>query len=70
MTQILIFDSALLTVSKAAAALRASRQTVYRWIKTGKLQSIKIGGCFFVPFSDVERFDNNRRSRLTKEGRK
>ncbi|MBA7570868.1 hypothetical protein ES708_12624 [subsurface metagenome] len=70
MTQPLIFASDLLTVSKAAAALRASRQTIYRWIKEGKLAGVTVGGLLLVPFSDIERFDNDRCGRLTKEGRK
>ncbi|MBA7526063.1 hypothetical protein ES705_18223 [subsurface metagenome] len=66
MTQPLFAINDLLPVRKAAEALHTSRWTIYRWIKEGKLIGVTIGGLLLVPFSDIERFDNNRRGRLTK----
>ena len=34
----------LKTVKEVATELGVHQQTVYRWIKSGKLESIKIGG--------------------------
>ncbi|MBA7696501.1 hypothetical protein ES703_105150 [subsurface metagenome] len=65
MTQIPTFANDLLPPKKAAAALRTSRQTIYRWIETGKLLGIKIGGCLFVPLSDIKRFDNDHHGHPT-----
>lgn len=33
----------LLTVREAATQLRVSRPTIYRWIKTGRLKSVRYG---------------------------
>lgn len=45
----------LVQVGEAAKALGRSRETVYRWIDTGKLIAIELGGVLFVPSSEIER---------------
>ncbi len=50
----------LLSVGKAAKALGTSRWSVYRWIDTGKILSIRLGGILFVPRSEIERIKSNQ----------
>ena len=50
----------LLSVGKAAKALGTSRWSVYRWIDTGKILSIRLGGILFIPTSEVERLKNEQ----------
>jgi excisionase family DNA binding protein len=38
-----------LTVFEAATILRVSKQTVYRLVKTGDLQAIRVGRSFRIP---------------------
>jgi excisionase family DNA binding protein len=42
------------SVSTAALMLEVSKQTIARWIKTGKLPAIKIGGRLMIRVSDIE----------------
>ncbi len=53
--QITIESGDLYSVSRAAEMLSRPRITVYRWIKTGKILSIKLGGVIFIPVTEVER---------------
>ncbi len=45
----------LYSVSRAAKSLSRPRVTIYRWVKTGKVLSIKLGGVIFIPVTEVER---------------
>jgi excisionase family DNA binding protein len=49
-------DDDLLTVEDLAKRGRVSQRTVRRWIKQGKLPSIKIGGLRRVRVRDWKRF--------------
>lgn len=42
-------EASLLTPQEVAELLRVDRQTVYRWLRQGDLQAIKIGGVWRVP---------------------
>jgi len=53
--QITIESGDLYSVSHAAKSLSRPRITIYRWVKTGKILSIKLGGTIFIPVSEVER---------------
>lgn len=59
MTQIPMFGADLLSVGKAARELCTSRWTIYRWVKTGKLLGIQLGGFLFIPESEIKRFRND-----------
>lgn len=50
----------LLSVGKAAKALGTSRWSVYRWIDTGKIIGIKLGGILFIPKSEIQRLKNEQ----------
>jgi len=47
--------SDLLTVPKAAKQLGKPKMTLYRWLKSGKIIAITVGGIPFIPQSEVER---------------
>lgn len=53
--QITIGSGDLYSVKRAAEDLGKPRITIYRWIKTGKILSIKLGGVIFIPVTEVER---------------
>jgi excisionase family DNA binding protein len=36
-------------ISEAAQELKVSRQTIYDWIKSGRLSKLDIGGITFIP---------------------
>ena len=44
------------TPQEVAEALNVSRQTVYNWIKAGKLPAHKVGGTFRVYETDLKDF--------------
>ncbi|MGH2891107.1 MAG: helix-turn-helix domain-containing protein [Solirubrobacteraceae bacterium] len=46
----------LLTAAQAAEALSATSQTVRNWIRSGRLDAVRIGARFYVPMAEVERF--------------
>lgn len=46
-------DRELLTIDEVAAWLRVHPETVRRWLRTGELQALKIGGTYRVPRSVV-----------------
>jgi excisionase family DNA binding protein len=48
-------DQELLTASQAAEALSASSQTIRNWIRSNRLQAVRIGNRFLIPRSEVER---------------
>jgi excisionase family DNA binding protein len=43
----------LLTVAEAAAELRVSRGTAYRWIADGLLPHVRIGGTVRIPAPEL-----------------
>jgi excisionase family DNA binding protein len=47
----------LLTVGEAAARLRVSRGTVYRYVRSGRLEAVRLGrvGPWRVPSAALER---------------
>ena len=45
------------TPAQAARSLSVSRSTVSRWIKTGKLKSVKVGNRHRIPKQDLDAFD-------------
>jgi len=53
-------DDRLLTVQEVALAMRVSNMTVYRLIKTGDLQAIRVGRNFRIRESDVDRYFDAR----------
>ena len=50
----------LTSVANAAKALARPRITIYRWIETGKIHGIKLGGILFIPKSEVERLKKDK----------
>jgi len=63
--QITIESGDLVSVSRAAEMLSRPRITIYRWVESGKILSIKLGGIIFIPWTEVERLfteaDNAKR---------
>lgn len=53
-------DDRLLTVREVAEAIRVSNMTVYRLIKAGDLNAIRVGRNFRIRESDVDRFLDDR----------
>lgn len=45
----------LMSVQDAAKLLGRPRVTIYRWIDSGKILSVRLGGVIFIPLSEVER---------------
>ncbi|KKL98288.1 hypothetical protein LCGC14_1825890 [marine sediment metagenome] len=44
-----------LTITEATALLKVRRVTLHRWMKSGRLQSYKLGHHRAIPRSEVER---------------
>ena len=58
----------LLTVPDVAEQLHVGRSTVYRWVATGQLASVRLSGrTLRFRQDDIERFIRARRSRARKE---
>jgi excisionase family DNA binding protein len=51
-----IWDDTLLSVSDIAEHLKVSKMTVYRLIRSGKLDAVRIGHSFRVTLSAVEAY--------------
>lgn len=51
----------LLTVEEAAQALRVGRTTVFHLIRTGALDSVRIGRLRRVPLDELHRFAKEHR---------
>jgi excisionase family DNA binding protein len=49
-------DLKFLTVAEVASIMRVSKMTVYRLVKTGELEAIRVGRSFRVPERDVLRY--------------
>lgn len=48
-------DKELLTASQAAEVLGASSQTIRNWIRSDRLDAVRIGNRFLIPRTEVER---------------
>jgi excisionase family DNA binding protein len=48
----------LLTASEVGAALRVSPVTVRRWLLSGALRGVKVGGAWRIPQAEVDRVRN------------
>lgn len=46
-------EPGVLTPAQVAARYGKTRRTVYRWIKSGKIESYKIGGNVFIPVAKL-----------------
>ena len=46
----------LLTVNEVVAILKVNRETVYKWLRSDKLPSCKIGHSYRVKTKDLEKF--------------
>ena len=44
----------MMTVKEVAEALRLSDQTIWRYVKEGKLSGRKVGRRYLIPVEDVE----------------
>ena len=53
--EIIMTSDDLVSIQQAADALKKSRPTIYRWVETGKIQSAKFGGVYYIPRSEIER---------------
>lgn len=49
------FQTALLTPTEVAEALRITRQTVYSLIEAGDIEARRIGGQWRIPASELDR---------------
>ncbi len=49
-------ETIYLTVKDIATRLQVSEQTVWRWIRSGELPSIKLGGQYRVSPDDLQDF--------------
>ena len=48
------------SVTQFAELFGISRQTVWKWIKAGKLKVIRLEKLYRIPVSEVERIKNDR----------
>ena len=49
-------DLKFLTVAEVASIMRVSKMTVYRLVKTGELEAIRVGRSFRVPEQAVNQY--------------
>lgn len=60
----------LVKTSTAARRLDVSRSTIHRWVQSGELPSVLIGGCRRIPESELVKFaEGNRGKRATNDAR-
>ena len=59
MVKLLIDTKDLLTTTEAAKELEIGYATLFRWIKAGKLISLKIDGRTLIPQSEIKRLKEN-----------
>lgn len=52
---ITVETSDLVSVQKAAKELDKPRSTIYRWVDSGRINAIRLGGILFIPVSEIER---------------
>ncbi len=43
------------TVGEAADMLSVTSMTIYRWIRAGKIRTVKLGGCRRISRAELER---------------
>lgn len=55
-----MFLGELMTTAEAAAYLRTTQRTIYRWIESGVLPAAKFGGRWRIRRRDVEAFFEQR----------
>ena len=60
MKEITVTTNDLMSVQDTAKELGRHRYQIYRWIDSGKVVAIKLGGVLFVPKSEVERIKSNQ----------
>jgi len=58
--EITVTTNDLMSVQDTAKELGRHRYQIYRWIDSGKIVAIKLGGVLFVPKSEVERLKGGR----------
>lgn len=63
--EIKVVSEDLVSVAKAAESLDRPRITIYRWVGTGKIHGIKLGGILFIPRSEVERLKKEKNDQPT-----
>ncbi len=51
----------LISVPEAARQLGKHKMTIYRWIDAHKIAHIKLGHILFIPVSEVERLQENKK---------
>jgi len=54
----IIMSQSVLTVPEVAERLRLNEETVRRWLRTGKIQGVRLGGTragYRIPASEVDR---------------
>jgi excisionase family DNA binding protein len=61
-------DDGFLTVEEVADAMRVSKMTIYRLIKSGQLAAIQVGKNYRIRESDVDRYLSERSVRVEEEG--
>lgn len=49
-------DKKLYTVEEAAELLRVHYQTIYKWLRTGELKSVRPGRKWLIPESEIQKF--------------
>lgn len=64
--EIKVTTTDLLSVAEAAKQLGLARYTVYRWVETGKIICIKLGGIIFIPKAEVERLKREKNEQTAK----
>jgi excisionase family DNA binding protein len=50
------------TLPEIADMLKVSRQTVYRWVKSGELPAFKLGHDWRIKDSDLQKFIEERKA--------
>lgn len=60
MPKIIVDTNELYSVEEAQSKLGIGYATVFRWIKSGRLQALKLGGRTLIPKTEVERLLTER----------
>jgi excisionase family DNA binding protein len=59
----LAVDERYMTLPELAERLKVSRQTVYRWVRSGDLHAYKVGHDYRITESDLKEFLQQRSNR-------
>ena len=51
----------MLTVTEVAKQFSVSRQTVLKWIKTGKIKAVKVVKVYRIPKEEIDRLIDKQR---------